>query len=548
MGGDGGLQRTPCISNVSLRRDVSLHYVAEKPDSVGSVSRGSPGQVEAHTDGNGGGGVNVQKSVGDSGLHRTLCTSNVSLRPGSSNQSVSDSDRSDGGGVRKRPAPSLREALMDVDSQWQEPGFVCAVIPTITAAPSHRYSREEVALRQLADRRWGRIIESLTEHGGNQGPYAASFTVRAGLLFKKGEGAVRRWKLVVPNSLRLDVVRMCHDDATAGHEGWQKTWQRVHSRFHLEAAQDYVKQYVAGCAHCQVRKTLRALPTGPLEPIIAPSTPCRMWGLDHLGPLPRTEKGNRYALVAVDYFSKLVVAEAVPDATAATAIDFFWDKILYQFGVPSDTVSDQASIFTGKKWEELMQRLQIRHSFAAAEHQQSNGLVEKHIGTIVDRIAAVAKEQPRRWDKALPAAIFAINSSVQRSTGWPPFQVLTGILPVLPVEGILPCEVELVGEGERIEFRTQIQGQVRRRIVAAQVKQKKYYDQRRRPTLSVLPGDLVVMRRKATKRGLPKKLLPRFVGPFRVVEVLGSNTFKLRICRVVQHGREWGSSKHTLVS
>ena len=38
-----------------------------------------------------------------------------------------------------------REALMDGDNQWQEPGFVCAVIPTITAAPSHRNSREEVA-------------------------------------------------------------------------------------------------------------------------------------------------------------------------------------------------------------------------------------------------------------------------------------------------------------------------------------------------------------------------------------------------------------------
>ena len=143
--GDGGLHSTLCTSNVSLHRDVSLHYVAEKPDSGGSVSRGSPGQVEAHTDGNGGRGVNVQKSVGEGGLHRTPCTSNVSLRPGSSNQSVSDSDRSNDGGVRMRPAPSPREALMDGDNQWQEPGFVCAVIPTITAAPSHRNSREEVA-------------------------------------------------------------------------------------------------------------------------------------------------------------------------------------------------------------------------------------------------------------------------------------------------------------------------------------------------------------------------------------------------------------------
>ena len=399
--------------------------------------------------------------------------------------------------------------------------------PEITAAPSYRYGREEVALRQAADERWGVVMRSLVEHGNTGGPYTPSFAIRDGLLFKRGAGAGREWRLVVPNSLRMDVVRMCHNDASAGHEGEDKTWQRVHARFHFEGAQRYVKDFVASCAHCQLRKTLRSLPTGPLQPILAPDGPFMMWGLDHLGPLPLTEDGNRYALVAVDYFSKMVVAEAVADATAGRAIRFFQDRIVYASGVPGTTVSDQASVFTGSKWEEMTRRLNIQHFFAAAEHQQTNGLTEKNVGTLVDRIAAIAKDRPRQWDRCLSAAVFAINSSIQKSTGVSPFQVVTGLLPVLPCERILPCEVEVTNEGERGRKISECRERVSKRIGAAQAKQKEFYDRRRRPTISLGPGDLVVMRRKATKRGLAKKLQPRFTGPFRVVEARRSNTFLL---------------------
>jgi hypothetical protein len=320
---------------------------------------------------------------------------------------------------------------------------------------------------------------------------------------------------------------MCHNDASAGHEGEDKTWQRVHARFHFEGAQRYVKDFVASFAHCQLRKTLRSLPTGPLQPILAPDGPFIMWGLDHLGPLPLTEDGNRYALVAVDYFSKMVVAEAVADATAGRAIRFFQDRIVYASGVPSTTVSDQASVFTGSKWEEMTRRLNIQHFFAAAEHQQTNGLTEKNVGTLVDRIAAVAKDRPRQWDRCLSAAVFAINSSIQKSTGVSPFQVVTGLLPVLPCERILPGEVEATTEGERGRRRSECREGVAKRIGAAQAKQKEFYDRRRKQTISLGPGDLVVMRRKVTKRGVAKKLQPRFSGPFRVVEARRSNTFLL---------------------
>jgi len=147
------------------------------------------------------------------------------------------------GELKRGPAAAtwnVGNAFSGARGEGEEKGrtghFICSLTPEITAAPSHNYGREEVALRQAADERWGAVMRSLMEHG-NTGPYSPSFAIRDGLLFKRGEGAGREWRLVVPNSLRMDVVRMCHNDASAGHEGEDKTWQRVHAR--------YVKDFVA---------------------------------------------------------------------------------------------------------------------------------------------------------------------------------------------------------------------------------------------------------------------------------------------------------------
>ena len=53
------------------------------------------------------------------------------------------------------------------------------------------------------------------------------------------------------------------------------------------------------------------------------------------------------------------------------------------------------------------------------------------------------------------------------------------------------------------------------------MKQKDFYDLRRKPKISLGPADLVVMRLKTTNRGVAKKLQPRFTG---LVEVRRSRS------------------------
>ena len=63
---------------------------------------------------------------------------------------------------------------------------------------------------------------------------------------------------------------------------------------------------------------------------------------DILGPLPETDKRNRYILVITDYFTKWVEAYPIPDQRAETVAKCLVDEVISRFGVQSYIHSDQA--------------------------------------------------------------------------------------------------------------------------------------------------------------------------------------------------------------
>nr|GEV01395.1 reverse transcriptase domain-containing protein [Tanacetum cinerariifolium] len=66
-----------------------------------------------------------------------------------------------------------------------------------------------------------------------------------------------------------------------------------------------------------------------------------IWGLDFMGPFPNSN-GNKYILVAVDYVSKWVEAQALSTNDAHVVIKFL-RRLFVRFGVPKALISDRAS-------------------------------------------------------------------------------------------------------------------------------------------------------------------------------------------------------------
>nr|GFB38246.1 reverse transcriptase domain-containing protein [Tanacetum cinerariifolium] len=64
-----------------------------------------------------------------------------------------------------------------------------------------------------------------------------------------------------------------------------------------------------------------------------------VWGIDFMGPFP-SSKGNKYILVAVDYFSKWVEAKALPTNDARVVVKFL-KSLFFWFGTPKTIISDR---------------------------------------------------------------------------------------------------------------------------------------------------------------------------------------------------------------
>ena len=62
-----------------------------------------------------------------------------------------------------------------------------------------------------------------------------------------------------------------------------------------------VNRYIAACYQCQMKKLMQKI--NELHPI-SPSRLFDQWGVDVVGPLLITLKGNRYIIVAVEYLFK----------------------------------------------------------------------------------------------------------------------------------------------------------------------------------------------------------------------------------------------------
>ena len=139
------------------------------------------------------------------------------------------------------------------------------------------------------------------------------------------------------------------------------------------------------------------------------------------------------------------------------------------------------------------------------------------------------------WDQYLAAAEFAYNNSKQASTGASPFYLTSGQNPLTPASLLQPSEndsnVQSTDEFlERMSTSIKIASE---NLNEAQQRQAKYADAKRREQIFQV-GDKVLLSTRnisldTQARRPSKKLQPRFIGPYEVIEVISPVTYKLQL-------------------
>ena len=148
-----------------------------------------------------------------------------------------------------------------------------------------------------------------------------------------------------------------------------------------------------------------------------------------------------------------------------------------------------------------------------------------------DMLRACVLDHKSSWEENLPLVEFAYNNSYQASIQMAPYEALYG----------RPCRSPLcwaeVGESsitglDLIRDTSEKVGLIRQRLLTAQSRQKSYADVRRRP-LEFEVGDhvffKVMPKRGVVRFGKRGKLLSRFIGPFEILERIGTVAYRLAL-------------------
>ena len=202
-------------------------------------------------------------------------------------------------------------------------------------------------------------------------------------------------------------------------------------------------------------------------------------GIDIMGSLPLSNKGNKYIQVITDAFTKWVEIRAIPDQTAVTCAEHLVDSMICHFGCPLVLHSDQGRNYDGRLIKELCRLLEIRKSRTTPRHPQSNGQTERFNRTMVQMIKAFLKGEKRNWDQHLECLAAAYRAAKHETTGFTPNFLMLGREVRLPGEIFVPQPEEsnpAVYVDDMRQYMAKAHEIVRKRMELAMLKQADLYD------------------------------------------------------------------------
>ena len=143
--------------------------------------------------------------------------------------------------------------------------------------------------------------------------------------------------------------------------------------------------------------------------------------------------GNTAILTITDSFSNYVQAEAITSPQAEEIMRCFLDKWCKFHGFPHSIVTDGGKEFSSLGFQEICERLQIRHFTTAAGVSRQNGQAERANRSLVKFLRTYIenfKFKIQDWELLLPSFCLTHNYSTQLS-GFSPHFLVHGMQPNL---------------------------------------------------------------------------------------------------------------------
>ncbi|KAG8713777.1 hypothetical protein FRC09_018344 [Ceratobasidium sp. 395] len=337
-------------------------------------------------------------------------------------------------------------------------------------------------------------------------------------------------KIYVPNDkeLRKLIMESRHNNIAVGHPGQFRTYELVSRKYIWSSMKKSVNDYVSHCESCIRNKHSNQVPPGLLNPIELPLRPWEEITYDLITQLPESE-GFDAILTVVDRLSKMV--HFIPTTSNATAIDvanLFVTYVWKLHGLPKKTISDRGPNFNSKFLRQLYKRLDIKPSFSTAYRPQTDGQSERANQVVEGFLRHYVSHRQDNWVPLLPMAEFSYNNGVQVSTGKTPFFACYGFHPQFTIGDTDTKDVPAADE--RADWLKDSFDELRAALETSNQKIKEFYDRKHRAPVKINVGDKVFIDSRDIQTDRPsRKLAAKRLGPFQVLEKIGTHAFKLKL-------------------
>ncbi|GBG69799.1 hypothetical protein CBR_g4628 [Chara braunii] len=289
-------------------------------------------------------------------------------------------------------------------------------------------------------------------------------------------------------------------------------------------------RYVDTCELCQRNKVHRRPPLGLLKPLPIPDGPAESVAIVFTDLGKTTPHGMCQVMVCVDRFSKYAEFFPLREVARVPAVRAaFSERWVTHHGPPTPIVSDRDPRFCSDEWPSYCKDyLHSRLDMTYGHHPEANGQAEVMNQVLFQLLRPVISPDQQGWDLHLARAQLMYNMSVHSSTEFSPCRLHWGREPRQPLDDIIDKAKPDLTPGTA-EFTRRYRLDVERACADLFKAQKAMVEQanrHRRPS-PIRTSDYVWVANSELSReeDISPKLLPRYLGPRQVLDIVGADPF-----------------------